>query len=396
MIAVDRNPDAPGFSESDGSLQISAHRPAAIYRLLQTQLTGAQIKGIGSRSFGAAAATAAALAERLGVPGPGWSSTRLFANKRRLKEKLAAAGVAMPRSFSWGRNKDTFSVMSRRRPLIARPARGFGKVGIEILQRTTDLRRFLREAGPDNGKFLLEQVVEGLELTVLGLVNRGVYVPVSISRKEIASTPLFAEVMHSFPAQISDETRTRVHSSMQALVHQTGLGTGPIVAEFIINSKGQPLLVEASPEVGGEYIGDCIAEVGAGFPIFDNLVANACGLPIRPASGTMRAVVIRYVMPRDGVLAKLAFPQTLLAHPDLLFAKALQVVGRHTDTKRGNLDRLAVFALVSADAGDVERLKEEAERLAEWVEIEYEQPNRTTRRVGKTLPKAKVKALLSR
>ena len=399
IVAVDRRADAPGFREAEACVQIGTNRPAAIRRMLGTQLTGGRVVGVATRSFGPAAVSAAALAASLGLPGPSVSSVRRFRNKRALKEMLGLQGVRVPASYGWRTVGERFSLMKAPLPLIARPAIGHGKLGVRVLRRATDLRIFLRHAGEDRGGILLEEFVEGAEVTVLGLVHNGCYIPVSISQKVTSHSPLFAEERHSFPARMPDETRTRIQAAMQRIVRETQLSCGPIVAEFLVGADARPVLVEVSPEVGGEFIADCVAEVGAGVPFFRNLAQIATGCAPVMGGRVPRSVVIRYLMPEDGVLSEVQVPRELREHPSLLFFRELRSPGTALSTDRGNLDRPFVFALCMESCDSVGRLEEEAERLAGLIEVKYEKDTATAnggrrRRLGRTLSAAAVAAVL--
>ena len=95
VVAVDRDPSAPGFRHADRRAIVSIEDEPAIDRLARAE----QIDGVIAPGTDHAVAIAARIAERLGLPHPLSPETAvLAASKPRQREQFAAAGIAQPRS----------------------------------------------------------------------------------------------------------------------------------------------------------------------------------------------------------------------------------------------------------------------------------------------------------
>jgi len=395
VIAVDRDTLAPGFAHADLRIQCSILKPGKIRRTLLENMIDGRISGVTCRSPGGANLSAALISRHFGTPALSMRALRFFRNKRAMKESLRELGILMPKSHAWNSIREKWNLLDAPLPLIARPARSHGKLGIQLLKTREDLRRFLRRNPTDTGSFLVEEFIAGDEVTVLGLVYEGRYRPVCISDKIVSRTPpLFAEIAHRHPSKISRPVELEINQAMQRIVSAAGLESGPVVAEFIVNNRNEPHLVECVPEAGGEHIADVIAPAGSGLDYFQEMVRLSSRdlLHIEPEvcpDRTGKAVYIRYILQREGRFRNLAFPERLRRHPGLVFARALKESGERTSLEKGNLDRIAVFAL-EGPLHDVRNLEREAEQFAKETKIEYD------RGVERALPERKITTLLSR
>lgn len=378
VIAVDRNMRSPGFELADIQVQCSILRPRRIVRTLQENVLRGMIAGVGCRSFGKANVSAAVLTRELGLPGVDLESALRFNNKRAMKQLLSRSGVTVPRVYAFGTDADRRRLASAPLPLIVRPVRGHAKRGITILREETDVQRFLWAHPTDDHLTLVEEFIEGQEVTVLGLVTHGKFASVLITDKIVSKEPpLFAELKHRYPSQWAAGFEEKIHEAMQVIVETTGISAGPIVAEFLLaGRKKTPYLVEVSPDPGGEYLADHLFPIVTGRDFFEEMVRNS-SLFLRDyetdeitSNGAPHAV-IRFIPQRDGKLRELRLPQELFVHPGFLFANILRYPGEVTSTAAGNSDRLAVFGL-SADATRADELEHEVEDFARKTIVEYE------------------------
>lgn len=395
VVAVDRNLKAPGFAEAAIQLQCSIVRPRRILQMLGENLAPIPIAGVGCRSFGRAGMTAAILAHANGTPGNPLRVLRRFQNKRRLKTMLAEHGVPIPPAFPFGTLAEREIFRKAPGTLLVRPASGHGKLGLRLLKDKSERSRFLQIHLRDTGRLLVEMLVAGQEVTVLGMVQGGRYAPIALSDKRVSQVPpLYVELGHDFPANLSAEERETIQQLMQTIVTATGLENGPIVAEFILQTHAdaiaagkqrkarEPLLVECAPEIGGEFLADILvpamsqsAMTIGRFPTasaqpdyFEELVRLYTGGVFRAdpfreiIENPAHQVLIRFVPQRDGVLKSIELPEDLERQPGFLFARLLKQPGQATALTGGNLDRLAVFALSTpwpTDASLDDRLEQQ-------------------------------------
>ena len=130
VIAVDRNPVAPGFAFADERAVISSEDEAGIERLARAR----EVDGIISPGADWPVGIAARVAEHLGLPHPISGATAVLATtKTRQRERFAAAGIVQPRTFSVERSR-------RHVPLRRQGARPAGPARAHARPRAVRIR----------------------------------------------------------------------------------------------------------------------------------------------------------------------------------------------------------------------------------------------------------------
>lgn len=379
-IAVDRNPAAPGFRSAALQVHRSILSARRIAETVGEGFPGRSVEGVLARTYGPGVVSAAILARRLNLPGPDPRALRYFRNKRRVKERLAAAGFPAPQSFAWDTAEARRKFQEQSGPLLARPARGHAKLQMQILSTRKDRIAFLRACSPDDGSWLVEPLIEARrELTVKAFALGGRAHIILQTEKLVSPTPpLFAEVAHVFPVKITDDQTQTIQAALDQLVLDSGLDRSPLVAEFLLpvdpesgdTTKSAPLLVECMPETGGERLAELMIPAVYATDYFDQLVRLAVQgeVELERFRRPQRSAVIRYLLQGEGELCDFAFPETRAA--GLIAQERLIRPGTRTSFARANLDRLAYFALAGELEERDELLRRAADYAAQFV-IEY-------------------------
>ena len=135
VVAVDRNPDAPGLREADVPRVVDFSTPGAV--LDDVRFLG--IDGVLTVQAERAVPMVAALAEALGLPGIGVDTARLMTNKLAMRAQLAEAGVPQPR-FATVRTPEEARAEAPGIgfPAVLKPADSAGQVGLARIESGAD------------------------------------------------------------------------------------------------------------------------------------------------------------------------------------------------------------------------------------------------------------------
>ncbi|MCB1171647.1 MAG: ATP-grasp domain-containing protein [Leptospiraceae bacterium] len=370
VIAVDRNPLAPGFQLADLQLHSSILKPFWIYRAIEEHFPRGRIVAVGSRSFGPAVLSASYLARRFSAPGSSPHSIIRFQDKNRLKSFLGSHGVAVPERVGWKPGKDPADVLRKRGIWIARSGKGSAKQGIEVLSTLEEKRAYLEKHSrrtPENRSLFIEKYYQGTEFIAYGIVLNGNFHALTLTEKIVSDTPpRFADRRHLFPARTSEENARTMVRTCQRIVDLCRYDNGPFFAEFLVPSRGKnrsPLLIECQPEVGGECLADALVPDTLDIDYFAMLVDLLTDGPTRASlhltsAGISldrddlshilkpsRSAVISYLLPDRATIKDLRMPLSMQEDPAYVFLKPLKPVGYTMDPLRGNADRPAVFFL---------------------------------------------------
>ena len=366
IIAVDKDSFAPGFFEADIQIQCSLKHPGKIIKLIKENLPTDLIAGSVCRSFGAINLGASYVARSLLLPGLHPEIIKKFRNKKLIKKYAEEAGVKTAGTVYTGNLDYRSKATGINFPVIIKPLSGHAKENVMLIHSFAELEKKFPE-GIQDQRWIVENFIEGDEVTVLGMVKDGNFHLGSISDK-IKDPQTFTEIMHIYPSNIDESSKSLILTYMQRLADQFGIKNGPMVAEFIVKDQ-TPYLIECNPEIGGEFIADVMIPNGTGTDYFKNFILLSTSRKDEVNfQHEVKPVVIRFLMPDDGTLDGIHFPDELSNHSGFLFSRMLKNKNSNLKKIRRNLDRPCVFAITGDDR---EALIHEANSLAAKIEVVY-------------------------
>jgi len=306
LAVVDRDPGAPGFRFASRRCIVSTEDEQAVERL-----AGALgVDGIVAPGTDWPVAVAARVAERLGLPHPITPQAAVLAtNKIRQRERLAEAGVPQPRSFIVG-GEDPLPDVSC--PCVVKAPDRQGQKGLTLVRDRAELAAAVDTArtAARSGLALVEELVDGPEVTVVGFSVDGVFTALTITDRVVAEPPAFGVALaHVWPSGVSD-TGT-VSDTVSAAVGALGITEGPSYTQLRIGANG-PQVIEVAARLGGGHDAE-LAELVTGVPLNDLAIDAALGLPLAaPApQALVGGAVTRFLVAPPGVLQAVDVPNDL-------------------------------------------------------------------------------------
>ena len=190
VAVADRDPGAPGFTFADRRCILSTEDEPAIERLV-----GALgIDGIIAPGTDWPVGVAARIAEHAGLPHPiSWQTAVLATNKLRQRERLGEAGVPQPRSWIVGGDDAPPEISG---PVVVKAPDRQGQKGLTLVESPAELGPAIEVArnAARNGLALVEELVDGPEVTVVGFSVAGVFTALTVcvptERAEVVNTAL--------------------------------------------------------------------------------------------------------------------------------------------------------------------------------------------------------------
>lgn len=352
VIAVDQNPGAPGFKFADIKVIESVAQYRRIYRTISSMLLSEPVVGIGCRSYGKAVYTASYIAEKLALYSSSPPVVQSFYNKKTMKSFLKEKSVPVPDQFTWTK-KGGFKKLEEKVtfPCILKPINSQAKKGIEVIQNKASLKTRIKSI-PDPESYLLEEFIEGSEVTVLGFVTSGEFQLVSISDKITTPFSPFLELSHRLPTN-QQKYIGELRLLCQTIVSATGLRYAPFVAEFKITDKGKIYLMEAMPEVGGEFLADYQIPEYYNYDYFKNYISLIHQGIVEPVvvrkEKTRKITHISFISPPKGKFQLKEIKEKISAGQDIkvFFEENLIEKKVSIDTESGNAARVKVIGASS-------------------------------------------------
>lgn len=194
------------------------------------------------------------LLEAQGIPytGAGVASSRLAINKSLSKEKFLAAGVPTPRSETIALAPGLLPNLTIKAPLVIKPPLEGSSVGVQIIHDQEEVPGALLKAAEKYDEVLIEEFVEGKELTV-GILNGEALPIVHIIPPEgvydmASKYPWLSGAKGSqyiCPADLDLETTLAVQAAAVAAYQALGIEVYARV-DVLIDAGQKPFVLEAN------------------------------------------------------------------------------------------------------------------------------------------------------
>ncbi|MFB6887170.1 acetyl-CoA carboxylase biotin carboxylase subunit family protein [Streptomyces noursei] len=249
----------------------------------------------------------ARLAKHLGLSGNPPRAALAARDKALGQQHFAAAGVPAAAS-TWVHSLDAAASAAERvgYPVVLKPASHAGSVGVIRVDTIGELPRSWDLAaaaaahqGPEGQGVLLEEYLDGPEVSVETVTYQGTTTAVALTRTTLAFAPHLQETAHSVTAG-DPLLQTAAPVAAQAL-KALGITDGVSHVEMRFTIDG-PHVIEVNARLAGDRIGDLVLRA-TGVDLPRAAAAIACGNApdLRPTQRRSAAIGMLYP-PADGVV----------------------------------------------------------------------------------------------
>ncbi len=170
-------------------------------------------------------------------------------------------------------------------PCILKPVTGNSKKGVILAKTPDDFVRAKEYAKIDpDCKILMEQYIEGHEVSVESISYEGNHYVIQITDKDSGGAPHFVELGHHEPTSLSIGIVDKIHKIIPSLLKSVGVDNGATHVEMKITENGDVYLIEINPRGGGDNISNLLVELSSGIDYLRCMIDVALGIfkePIR-------------------------------------------------------------------------------------------------------------------
>lgn len=279
VIAVDRNPDAPGARDADRFVHASLVDHAAIEHAVAAEaLVGVVVRATDP----AALASAHRLARDRGLVHAEPTLVEASTRKGALAEAMAGTGVALPRRLEPGGAFDR-----PRAAVIVRPDVTIrGKAGIHRVSSPRALADALDAAADAsaNRRVDLAEWLPGSDVTALVQLDRGRARRLALLDEWVALRPdgRIAGIGVGAPS-IHADAPAPIDRVLRAVAERFAGSRGLVMVSLRMPPGGAPRLIEIHLGLGGDAIAERLLPAALpGFDAFALAVASQTGAPIIP------------------------------------------------------------------------------------------------------------------
>lgn len=193
--------------------------------------------------------TVQGLLDIMGIPytGSGVSASAISIDKDLTKRVLKSYGIPVPAGITVYRG-ETVDPDELEFPCVVKPARAGSSVGVSLVKSKSDFEGALEEAFLYDSKVLIEEYLEGKELTV-GILNGKALTPVEIlpGREfyDYAAKYKDTATQYLIPAPINSKLENRLKSIAEK-VYRVLECRGAVRVDFRLNRYGSPFVLEVN------------------------------------------------------------------------------------------------------------------------------------------------------
>ena len=298
VIAVDMNPKAVGFRE-DGIIKevISTIDTPAIIEAAKRN----RVDGVMTIASDMPMRSVAAVADELGLVGISKETAIKATDKGEMRMALRKSGVPIP-AFYRVRSKEEYrsavnKIKEAGYKCIVKPADNSGSRGIDLLsdfeQETIDNAYEYSKQSSRSGDLMVEEYMEGDEVSVESLSIDGICHVIQITDKLTTGAPYFVEMGHSQPSGLSEDTKEKIRQITIAANKAIGIENGPAHTEIKITKDG-PKIIELGARLGGDNITTHLTPLSTGVDMVECCINIAMGMAVNLNTRMNRGSAIRY------------------------------------------------------------------------------------------------------
>ena len=259
----------------------------------------------------------------------------------------------------------TFS-MEIQYPAISKPVNSSGSRGIAFISDESKLREALNRsfsAAPD-GKILIEEYMEGPEVSVEVLVvNRTPHV-FQITDKQTSGPPHFFELGHIQPSSLPEHIQEQVTLVAKQAIIAVGIENSPVHVEIKITPAGPKMV-----ELGARFGGGCISTY-----MLDTSVSGVCytEAAIQMALGQIpdcsnhhnsgSVACVQFLLPEKGTICEIQGEEEARNLENIIAVQVYGKIGQHCTAITENADRIGYVVGKGADAAQAREACQQALR----------------------------------
>ncbi|MBR32595.1 MAG: dehydrogenase [Spirochaetaceae bacterium] len=294
-IVFDMDSEAPGRALASRFVQMSTRDIEGCVREAKRLSQEIKIHGVITAGTDASRAVSA-IAAALELPGIRYSDAEAASNKVLMRKRLRKAGVPVPDFFPvWNLKEARDGLDELGCPAVLKPAENMGARGVIKIRHRSELAAAYRHSKKHSttGEMILEEYMDGPELSVDALTFEGQYWITGIADRIIDREPYFIERGHNMPSAMNSDILAEVKHVMIAGMKALGIHTGAGKGDIKVTSTGVKI-GELAARLSGGWMSSHTFPLHSGI----NLYRAAISIALGENPGDLQPVQNRIVIER--------------------------------------------------------------------------------------------------
>lgn len=352
VIAVDMNPDAIGFKTEGIIKEIIS--TIDIPKVLEAAKKH-KIDGIMTLASDMPMRTVATVCKEMNLVGIDEQTAINATNKAVMRNVLMSNSVPIPIFFkvnTFDEFKNKINVLRKNEcKIIVKPADNSGSRGINLITNyDNDYLLKAYEYSKEysrNGDILVEEYMEGPEVSVETLTVDGICHVIQITDKLTTGAPYFVEMGHNQPSNLPDDIKKQIEKVAIAANKAVGITNGPSHTEIKVTKNG-PKIVEIGARLGGDNITTHLVPLSTGVDMVEACIKIALGEKPNILKKINCGSAIRYFDSNVGVLKSISGLDDAKRIPGIVQISMVYNLGDKINNIKSSSDRIG-FVIAKAN-----------------------------------------------
>ena len=372
VIAVDMNPEAVGFTVEGVKKEVISTIDT------ESVLVAARehkIDGIMTLASDMPMRTVAAVAKELELVGVTEETALVATDKGIMRQRLQEFGVPVPAFYKVNTRDEYYQAINKLGvKCIVKPADNSGSRGVDLLSNLEDSQEIEKayhysKSFSRNGTIVVEEYMEGPEVSVETLSLAGKCHVIQITDKLTTGAPYFVEMGHNQPSLLPKNIQQQIEKVAKMAVKALGIQNGPSHTEIKVTSEG-PKIVEIGARLGGDNITTHLVPLSTGVDMVEACIRIALGEIPDLESKFAKASAVRYFDLSSGLIEKIDGVEEAEQLEGIKQISIVHGIGENSVEIKSSVDRVG---FVIAQAEEPQIAIERCENAMRIIKIDIKQ-----------------------
>ncbi|MBP5599702.1 MAG: ATP-grasp domain-containing protein [Lachnospiraceae bacterium] len=309
VYALDYDPEAVGIKEADEFLCISTIDKEAVLEAAKEKNPDYIITSTSDMPV----RTVSWVNEQLGRKNDiSFENAICATDKAAMRRRMKECGVPIPKFYEIFNERDFIEAVGKLGDrFVCKPADNAASRGVVLV----DQKEIALKAGKDievellkiyeytkeysrSGEVLLEEFMEGPEVSVESFTVNGETHIITITDKMVTEIPFFVETGHTEPSRLPSDVKEDIMRVAEAAIKAVGIENGPSHTEIKITKDGAKL-VEIAARLGGDFITSKLVPLSTGVDLIDCCLSSTLNEEVKWQSEKNCGSAIRFLFAKE-------------------------------------------------------------------------------------------------
>lgn len=364
---VDYNPEAIGIKDADYYYNASTMDENAVVTAakdfkpdgIMTLATDMPMRGVAKAS------------EALGLKSISYDSALKATDKYLMIKAFKEFGVESPWYYLINSKEDLVALRnSLSYPCIMKPTDNAGSHGVVKADSFDNLllNYDYSLSNSRKGGVIIEEFLDGEEVSVEVMVVNGVVNILQITDKITTGAPHFVEMGHTQPSRKDPNIIRQIKALSQKAVKSLNINNGPCHVEMMVTNRG-PVMVELGARMGGDNITTHLVPLSTGIDMTAATIHVALGETPDITPKINKGSAIRYICAEEGIIKNISGLDEAKHIPGVVEITLTKQLGDKSTPITCSNDRVGFVISQGKDANDAAAICEQALKM---IRIEVE------------------------